>query len=74
MAAVGPLQFEVVQARMMSEYGVEVRLETIPYSCARWAMAGWDDVDAADADGRTPLLWACSEGNAGAAAVPAPRT
>lgn len=50
VAAVGPLQFEVVQARMMSEYGVEVRLETIPYSCARWAMAGWDDVDAADAD------------------------
>ena len=50
VAAVGPLQFEVVQARMLSEYGVEVRLETIPYSCARWAMAGWDEVDAADAD------------------------
>ena len=50
VAAVGPLQFEVVQARMLSEYGVDVRLETIPYSCARWAMAGWDDVDAADAD------------------------
>ena len=26
MAAVGPLQFEVVQARMLAEYGVEVRL------------------------------------------------
>lgn len=50
VAAVGPLQFEVVQARMLAEYGVEVRLETIPYSCARWAMAGWDEVDAADAD------------------------
>ena len=50
MAAVGPLQFEVVQARMLSEYGVEVRLETLPYNCARWAMAGWEAVDTADAE------------------------
>ena len=50
VAAVGPLQFEVVKARMMSEYGVDVKLEAMPFTCARWAMAGWDAVDEADKD------------------------
>ena len=35
MAAVGPMQFEVMQARMENEYNVETVTETIPYSVAR---------------------------------------
>ncbi|KAK3265937.1 hypothetical protein CYMTET_25413 [Cymbomonas tetramitiformis] len=47
LAAVGQLQFEVVQARMKSEYGVETLLEPIAYSVARWVEGGWDAVEAA---------------------------
>ena len=36
LGAVGPLQFEVVQHRLLSEYGAESRLETAPWSIARW--------------------------------------
>jgi peptide chain release factor 3 len=36
LAAVGPLQFEIVQYRLMSEYGAESRLENAPWSMARW--------------------------------------
>jgi peptide chain release factor 3 len=36
LAAVGPLQFEVVQYRMESEYGAEVRLEPGPWKFLRW--------------------------------------
>ncbi|SQG64339.1 peptide chain release factor 3 [Corynebacterium renale] len=35
MAAVGPMQFEVMQARMENEYNVETVAEPIPYSVAR---------------------------------------
>ncbi|RNE48563.1 peptide chain release factor 3 [Corynebacterium alimapuense] len=35
MAAVGPMQFEVMQARMDNEYNVETVTESIPYSVAR---------------------------------------
>ncbi|QDV33736.1 peptide chain release factor 3 [Tautonia plasticadhaerens] len=34
LAAVGPLQFEVVQARLESEYGVATDLEPLPYTMA----------------------------------------
>jgi len=36
LAAVGPLQFEVVQYRLESEYGAESRLETAPWQVIRW--------------------------------------
>ena len=45
LAAVGQLQFEVVQFRMQNEYGVETRLEALPYSVARWVTGGWDALD-----------------------------
>ena len=32
---------------MKSEYGVETTLEPLPYSLARWALGGWEGVDAA---------------------------
>ncbi|HVT72024.1 MAG TPA: peptide chain release factor 3 [Lacunisphaera sp.] len=36
LAAVGPLQFEVVQWRLQSEYGAESRLTPAPWSVLRW--------------------------------------
>ncbi|QNQ89912.1 peptide chain release factor 3 [Corynebacterium poyangense] len=35
MAAVGPMQFEVMQARMANEYNVETETDPVPYSVAR---------------------------------------
>jgi peptide chain release factor 3 len=37
LGAVGPLQFEVVQYRMQTEYGAESRLELGPWKVLRWA-------------------------------------
>ena len=37
LGAVGPLQFEVVQYRLQSEYGAESRLEHAPWKVLRWA-------------------------------------
>ena len=42
LAAVGQLQFEVVQFRLQNEYGVETILDLLPYSVARWVTGGWD--------------------------------
>lgn len=42
LAAVGQLQFEVVQFRMQNEYNVETGLELLPYSVARWVAGGWE--------------------------------
>ncbi len=39
LGAVGPLQFEVVQYRMQTEYGAESRLEPAPWKVIRWAHA-----------------------------------
>jgi peptide chain release factor 3 len=36
LGAVGPLQFEVVQYRMQTEYGAESRLEQAPWKVLRW--------------------------------------
>jgi peptide chain release factor 3 len=36
LGALGQLQFEVVKYRLDSEYGVQARLETVPYRLARW--------------------------------------
>jgi peptide chain release factor 3 len=45
LAAVGQLQFEVVQFRMLSEYGVETTVESLGYSLARWVVGGWPVLD-----------------------------
>jgi peptide chain release factor 3 len=39
LAAVGPMQFEVVADRMAREFGAEVRLEPLPYTLARRVLA-----------------------------------
>jgi len=74
LGAVGPLQFEVVQYRMQTEYGAESRLETGPWKVLRWvAPGGTTPVDAAllptgarlaaDAAGQPVILfpeqWSC---------------
>jgi peptide chain release factor 3 len=46
LAAVGQLQFEVVQFRLQNEYGVETRLELLPYTVARWVEGGWEALQA----------------------------
>jgi peptide chain release factor 3 len=45
LAAVGELQFEVAQYRLRTEYGVETRLETLPFTSARWVGAGWKSLE-----------------------------
>jgi len=52
LAAVGQLQFDVVAYRMQDEYGVETKMEPLAFTSARWALGGWDAVDAAKADGK----------------------
>ena len=46
LAAVGQLQLDVVQFRLESEYGVETRIEILPYSVARWVKDGWPALEA----------------------------
>jgi peptide chain release factor 3 len=48
LAAVGQLQLEVVQFRLNSEYGVETRLEPLPFVAARWVAEGWEALRKAD--------------------------
>ena len=36
LGAVGRLQLEVAQHRLRSEYSVDVRVEPVPFECARW--------------------------------------
>ena len=69
LAAVGPLQFEVVQYRLHSEYGAETRLEPAPWSVIRWLPPGLGDAEldhltlpagariAFDADGNLCVLF-----------------
>ncbi|MGK7912000.1 MAG: peptide chain release factor 3 [Synechococcus sp.] len=45
LAAVGQLQFEVVQYRLESEYNVASRLEPLAYAVARWIEGGWEAAD-----------------------------
>lgn len=36
LGAAGPLQFEIVQYRLQSEYGAETRLQHAPWTQTRW--------------------------------------
>ncbi|MGB3614608.1 MAG: peptide chain release factor 3, partial [Elainellaceae cyanobacterium] len=75
LAAVGQLQFEVVQFRLENEYGVETLTEMLPYTVARWVTGGWEALEKAgrlfntatvkDSWGRPVLLfrneWNCRQ-------------
>ena len=50
LAAVGQLQFEVVQFRLASEYGVVTSLDLLPYRVARWAVEGAGGLKSEDFD------------------------
>lgn len=45
LAAVGPLQFEVVQYRLESEYGAVSRLETAAWTVVRWLPVHFNEED-----------------------------
>jgi peptide chain release factor 3 len=72
LGAVGPLQFEVVQFRLQTEYGAESKLEQGPWSIIRWVISGGPIPDdsiptgaklAIDVKGQQVILfqeqWAC---------------
>ncbi|MDX2021493.1 MAG: peptide chain release factor 3 [Deltaproteobacteria bacterium] len=71
VGAVGQLQLEVVRYRLQVEYDVDVRIDTVPYSCCRWvsradgAPVDLDQLDRAriglaveDVKGRAVVLFA----------------
>jgi peptide chain release factor 3 len=45
LAAVGPLQFEVVQYRLESEYGANSRLEQAAWNVVRWLPRGFTEAE-----------------------------
>lgn len=47
LAAVGPLQFEVVQFRLQSEYGVATILRVVDMHCALWPVGAWETMKTA---------------------------
>jgi peptide chain release factor 3 len=66
VGAVGPLQFEVLQHRLETEYRVPLELSPLPYQLARWPRAGFDPAAfrysdsvriVEDRDGRPVLLF-----------------
>eukprot|EP00904_Undaria_pinnatifida_P005935 jgi/Undpi1/2471/HiC_scaffold_13.g05850.m2 len=62
LAAVGTLQFDVVQHRMKSEYGVDTILEPLAgYNTARWAEGGWDTIDEATKAGKLFGIFAAQD-------------
>ena len=36
LGVVGPLQFDVIESRLATEYGLQCHLEPLPYIAARW--------------------------------------
>jgi peptide chain release factor 3 len=56
LAAVGPLQFEVVQFRLENEYGAASRLESAPWTVVRWLPT---DTKEADLDALSLPTGAC---------------
>lgn len=52
VAAVGQLQFEVMQRRLKDEYGVDTSLEPMSYKVARWVTGPGDPWEALDKVGK----------------------
>lgn len=62
LAAVGQLQFEVVEYRLKSEYGVETKMESLSgYAYARWVGGGWEAIDRAEKDGKLFGVYVCQD-------------
>ena len=45
LGAMGPLQFDVMQHRLKTEYGVDLTLSALPYTMARWPQEGFNPED-----------------------------
>ncbi len=45
LGAMGPLQFDVMKHRLKTEYGVDLSLSPMPYTLARWPLAGFNPED-----------------------------
>ncbi len=56
LGAIGQLQFEVMQYRLKSEYGVDVHLEPLAFQHARWIGAEGFDPDAFERQSGTTCL------------------
>lgn len=52
LAAVGQLQFEVVEYRLKGEYGVDCKWEPLTFMIARWVGGGWPAIEKAEADNK----------------------
>ena len=67
VGAVGALQFEVLEHRLKHEYGVDLRIQHLPFKYARWPGDGLEDpkklnltsstMIVTDRDGRTVFLF-----------------
>jgi peptide chain release factor 3 len=55
LAAVGVLQFDVILARLREEYGVETRIDRLPFALARWVLGPDDAVEKLTASRRGTL-------------------
>lgn len=53
VGVVGVLQFEVLEYRLKNEYGVEIRLEQLPYEYIRWIEN--DDIDVSKITGTSDM-------------------
>jgi peptide chain release factor 3 len=43
VGVVGALQFDVIAARLQSEYGIQCSVEPLPYTAARWPASSDDE-------------------------------
>jgi len=55
LSVVGELQFDVLQSRLESEYNVETRVTTLPYTMARWVNTDLDTAARLSLPSRTRL-------------------
>lgn len=56
LGVVGSLQFDVLQFRLKDEYGVDTKIERLPYSLARWIRLTDPTVKLENLDFRVPVL------------------
>jgi peptide chain release factor 3 len=61
LGAVGVLQFEIVEHRLLTEYRVKVAFDRLPYRFARWVEGDALDLDRFELDGRQTCLFDVEE-------------
>ena len=54
VGVVGVLQFDVLKHRLLTEYGVEIRMDTMPHEYIRW-IANKDEIDASKIIGTSDM-------------------